>query len=72
MLIGERYGLLLGFDELARLLGKEPRTLANMHYAGKLGFPMTKVGGRLVAHYEDVADYVDSLRNAPSSPRAPA
>jgi hypothetical protein len=68
MLIAEKHGLLLGFDELARLLGKEPRTLANMYYAGKLGFPMAKIGGRLVAHYEDVADYVDSIRSAASQP----
>lgn len=71
MLIAEKYGLLLDFADLSRLLGKEPRTLANMYYAGKLGFPMRKDGGRLVAHYEDVADYIDSFRSVPSSQPAP-
>jgi len=70
MLIAEKYGLLLGFEDLARLLGKEVRTLQNMHYADKLGIPMNKVGGRYVAHYEDVADYVDSFKS--SSARSPA
>jgi hypothetical protein len=70
MLIAEKYGLLLGFEDLARLLGKEVRTLQNMHYADKLGIPMKKIGGRYVAHYEDVADYVDSFRS--SSEQSPA
>jgi len=61
-LIGERYGLLLDLDQLSKVLGDAPETLRNKHHAGTLGFPMSKKGGRLVAHYEDVADYVDSFR----------
>ncbi len=67
MLIGEEYGLLLGFEELARLLGNDQKYLENLHYAGKLGIPMKKKGSRWVAHYEDVADYVDSFKSAASS-----
>jgi hypothetical protein len=62
LLIGERFGLLLDLDQLGKLLGDAPETLRNKHHAGTLGFAMTKKGGRLVAHYEDVADYVDTFR----------
>lgn len=73
MLIAEHYGLLLDFKALGKLLGYEPEVIANKHYAGELGIPMEKINGkgRFVAHYEDVADYIDGYRagkiNVPSS-----
>jgi hypothetical protein len=68
MLVAEQYGLLLDFAALAKLLGLEKRTLENQHSAGTLGIPMTKRGGKWVAHYADVADYVDSFRSGASQP----
>jgi uncharacterized protein YgfB (UPF0149 family) len=67
MLIAEKHGLLLDFKALSKVIGKTPETLANLHYAGQLGIPMKKDRGRLVAHYEDVADYIDSFRSEASA-----
>jgi hypothetical protein len=69
MLIAEKYGLLLGIEELAALLGYEPRYVQNLIYSGKLPIPTSKVGARTVAHYADVAAYVDSLRAAREAAR---
>jgi len=64
MLIAEKYGLLLGIEQIADVLGYEPRYVQNLVYSGRLPIPTTKVGARTVAHYADVAAYVDSLRAA--------
>jgi hypothetical protein len=64
MLIAEKYGLLLDKDKLGAVLGYEPRTVENLIYQGKFPIPTTKVGAKTVAHYEDVAAYIDSLRAA--------
>lgn len=69
MLIAERFGLLLGVEQLAAVLGYESRYVQNLIYAGKLPIPTTKVGARTVAHYADVAAYVDSLRAAREAAR---
>ena len=66
MLIAEKYGLLLDFNAIAQLLGKEPRTVQKDFHAGNLGIPMTKHGARWLAHYEDVADYVDTFKSGAS------
>lgn len=66
MMIADRYGVLLDIDDLADLLGYEPRTVQNMIYADKLGIPTSKVGAKTVAHYADVAAYVDGIRAAMS------
>lgn len=63
LLIAERYGMLLDFQALGALLNKSPGTLENQWHQGKLPFKMHKNGGRLVAHYADVAAYIDSIRS---------
>ncbi len=68
MIIAEKYGLLLDKEKLAALLGYEPRSIENLIYQGKFPIPTTKVGAKTVAHYEDVADYIDSLKAARSAP----
>jgi hypothetical protein len=68
MLIAEKYGLLLDKEKLGALLGYEPRSIENLIYRGAFPIPTTKVGARTVAHYEDVADYIDSLKSLRSSP----
>lgn len=64
MMIADRYGVLLDIDDLADLLGYEPRTVQNMIYADKLGIRTSKMGAKTVAHYADVAAYVDGIRDA--------
>ena len=70
MMIADRYGVLLDIEDLADLLGYEPRYIQNLIYSDKLGIPTSKIGARTVAHYADVAAYVDSIRDAMKAQKA--
>lgn len=69
MLIFDRYGPLLGLDELERITGYTKGTIENMIARGDFEIPTAKRGRRTVAHYMDVADWIDRMRStAASSP----
>lgn len=63
MLIVEKYGVLLGVDQLAEVVGLDEGTVRNQISAGTFAIPTSRQGGRRVAHYQDVAAYLDSFRN---------
>lgn len=49
-------------DELARLIGKSPRTVANRISAKTFEIRTFRLDGTLVAHIDDVAAHIDALR----------
>jgi hypothetical protein len=69
MLIFDRYGPLLGPAELADVTGYATGTIENMIARGDFEIPTAKRGRRTVAHYMDVAEWIDRMRlSAASSP----
>lgn len=62
MLIAEKYGTLLDLKAIGEVLGYEQGTIENMIYADKFPIPVSKRGKSWVAHYQDVAEYVDGFR----------
>lgn len=62
MLIAERYGILLGVEQLAEVVGLDAGTVRNQISAETFPIPTSKQGGRRVAHYQDVANYLDSFK----------
>lgn len=56
----------LKLSEIASLLSIDPRTAQNRIYAKRMPFPVFKLGesGDWVAHISDVAEYIDSQREA--------
>lgn len=68
MLIFDKYGPLLGPEELERVTGYARGTIENMVARGEFEIPTTKRGRKTVAHYMDVAEWIDRMRlNAASS-----
>lgn len=64
MIVADRYGPILRLKDIADVLGVEPETARNKIYKGEVPFPVSKQGAHPVAHYLDVAEYIDSLRGA--------
>lgn len=67
LLLVEKYGPLLYLDDMADVLNKEPGTIKNMVYAGTMPFRTTKEGKDHVAHYADVAAFIDATRERAKS-----
>lgn len=57
-------GPLMTLEQVADLLEIAPRSLENNIYAQKCPIPMFKVGSKFKAHVRDVAQYIDSQRDA--------
>lgn len=64
----------MNLSEIAGLLNLDPRTVQNKIYAGRMPFPVFKLGvsGDWVAHISDVATYIDQQRAAASKDLSPA
>lgn len=58
----DKYGPLLDIESLATVLRLAPGTLRNQLSQKALGIPAIKQGSRVVFKAEDVANYVESLR----------
>lgn len=71
MLVAEKYGPLLSIASLADLLRMNEQTIRNQISAGEFPIPTSRQGGRRVAHYQDVAAYLDSFRSSAPSSTAP-
>ncbi|PZQ69588.1 MAG: pyocin activator protein PrtN [Variovorax paradoxus] len=56
----------MNLSEIASLLSLDPRTVQNKIYAGRMPFPVFKLGesGDWVSHISDVAAYIDRQREA--------
>lgn len=61
MLVAEQYGIILGIEDIAKVLGQEPSTARNTCVSGRCPFPVSKRGRDWVAHYIDVAEYLDTF-----------
>lgn len=66
MIVADKYGPILRLPDIADVLGLSPETVRNKIYKDEMPFPVSKQGSQHVAHYLDVAEYIDSLR-LPSS-----
>lgn len=63
MFVLEKYGPLLEIKQLAEVTGLEPGTVRNQISDGTFAIPTSKQGTRRVAHYQDVATYLDSFKH---------
>lgn len=63
MILAEKYGVLLSIPQIAEVCGMAEGTLRNEISAGTCPIPTSKQGGRRVAHYQDVAVYLDSFKS---------
>lgn len=62
MFVLEMYGPLLGVRQLAKISGLEEGTVRNQISDQTFPIPTSKRGKDRVAHYADVADYIDSFK----------
>lgn len=62
VIVAEKYGLRLGMDELADVLGLEKRTLYNQVSAGRCAVKTYLDAGKRWADHRDVAAHFDALR----------
>jgi len=70
MFLLDKYGPILSVANLADLMDRDEQTIRNQISAGAFEIPTTRNrSGRRVAHYQDAAAYIDSLKSpSPSSP----
>ena len=62
MFILERYGMRLGVEQLAEVLGYTRSTLYNMMAKGECPVPTYLDGGKRYADFRDVARHIDECR----------
>lgn len=66
-LVAERYGLRVGIEKLAELLGISKGAAYNQLSAGKFPIPTYLDGGKRWADYRDIAAHFDACREAATS-----
>lgn len=63
MFVLEKYGPLVGLPGLAEVAGIAQGTARNQISDDTFPIKTRKEGGRRIAHYQDVAAYIDSLKS---------
>lgn len=63
-LVAERYGLRLGVDKLAEVMGVTKGAIYNQLSAGSFPIPTYIDGGKRYADYRDIAKHLDECREA--------
>jgi len=61
-IVAERYGLRLGVEQLAAVLGLTKGTIYNQLSAGTFPIPTYVDGGKRWADYRDIAEHLDACR----------
>lgn len=62
-----KYGVTLGYEQLAEVLHKTPRSVKNDYSTGALKIPTFKEGKNRLAHVQDVANYLDTRSQSAST-----
>lgn len=66
-LVAERYGLRVGVDKLAELLGITKGTAYNQLSAGSFPIKTYIDGGKRFADYRDIAEHIDRCHESATS-----